>query len=374
LTGGPALRTVRRVNQEHQQDVAGTEPAIDTTPPKSRGWFRRRAGWQKALIVLSALVVLLISGVAGGGYLLVNRYEDKVDRAALLPSLPAGEAEQSKQNWDSGALNLLLLGSDSRATEPGGDSPIGERSDTIMLVHIARDRNRATIISIPRDSYVEVPAGGSWKGGKNKINAAFAFGGAALTATTVRKLTGIPLDGAMIANFTSIHDLVDAVDGVNVCVPYDVKSTFSDREWKQGCHDMNGDIAEEFMRQRYNVPGGDFGRIRNQQLVVKAVIAKVAKNNLLNKPLQLDSLLGIAADSLTVDENLDLRDLVLAVRDIRPSNITFATVPYTRADLKTAAGAAVQLDGAASAEMFAAVRNDTIDQWLAEHPDGTITD
>ena len=109
--------------------------------------------------MLGVLVVILSSGVAGTGYYLVNRYEGKVDRAALLPSAPAEEAAQSKRNWESGALNLLLLGSDSRATEPGGKSPIGERSDTIMLVHIARGRDKATIISIPRDSYVEVPVG-----------------------------------------------------------------------------------------------------------------------------------------------------------------------------------------------------------------------
>ncbi|GAA2708514.1 LCP family protein [Actinoplanes palleronii] len=364
------------MNSDHQDPGtapdATAEPATET-PTGRKGRFRRRPGWQKALIVLSVLLVVVVSGVVGGGYLLVSRYSGKVDRAALLPSAPAGEAEQSKENWDSGALNLLMLGSDSRAIEPGGTSPIGERSDTIMLVHIAKSRDKATIVSIPRDSYVDVPAGGSWKGGKNKINAAFAFGGAALTAATVRKLTGVPLDGAMIANFASIVDLVDAVDGVNVCVPYDVKSTFSAREWKQGCHDMDGDVAEEFMRQRYNVPGGDFGRIRNQQLVVKAVIAKVAKNNMLFKPLALDSLLGIAADSLTVDENLDLRDLTLAVRDIRPANITFATVPYASSNLKTPAGSAVDLDYDASTAMFAAIKNDTIDQWLLANPDSTAS-
>lgn len=358
-----------RVNAEQDPDAdPGILPATAEEAPKRRGWFGRRSGWQKALIMLGALVLVVSSGVAGGGYYLVNRYTDKVDRASLLPSAAPGEAEQSKQNWASGPLNLLLLGSDSRAVEPGEKSPIGERSDTIMLVHIARSRDKATIISIPRDSYVEVPAGGPWKGGKNKINAAFAYGGAALTATTVRKLTGIPLDGAMIANFASIRDLVDAVDGVNVCVPYDVKSTFSTREWKQGCHDMDGDIAEEFMRQRYNVPGGDFGRIKNQQLVVQSVIKKVADKNLLYKPLELDTLLGIAADSLTVDENLDLRDLVFAVRDIRPRNIGYATVPYTSANLKTPAGSAVQLDMAAATEMFAAVKDDTIDQWLIDNP------
>ncbi|MCW2135831.1 LCP family protein [Actinoplanes cyaneus] len=336
--------------------------------PRRRGWYKRRPAWQKALIMLGALVLIVSSGVAGGGYYLVDRYSDKVDRASLLPPAAPEEAEQSKRNWESGPLNLLLLGSDSRAAVPGGTSPIGERSDTIMLVHIARGRDRATIISIPRDSYVDVPAGGPWKGGKNKINSAFAYGGAALTATTVRHLTGIPLDGALIANFASIRDLVDAVDGVNVCVPYDVRSTFSDREWKQGCHDMNGEVAEEFMRQRYDVPGGDFGRIKNQQLVVQSVIRKVAERNLLYKPLELDTLLGIAAESLTVDENLDLRDLAFAVRDIRPGSIGYATVPYTSADLKTPAGAAVQLDTAAATAMFAAVRNDTIDQWLADNP------
>ncbi|MFI1988636.1 LCP family protein [Actinoplanes sp. NPDC020271] len=345
--------------EEDRQDVA---------EPERRGWFTRRSGWQKALIMLGALVLIVSSGVAGGGYYLVNRYTDKVDRVSLLPSAEPAEAARSKENWESGPLNLLLLGSDSRAAEPGESSPIGERSDTIMLVHIARSRDKATIISIPRDSYVDVPAGGTWKGGKNKINAAFAYGGAALTATTVKRLTGIPLDGAMIANFAGIRDLVDAVDGVNVCIPYDVKSTFSDREWKQGCHDMNGDLAEEFMRQRYNVPGGDFGRIKNQQLVVQAVTKKVAEKNLLYKPLELDTLLGIAADSLTVDQNLDLRDLVFAVRDIRPGSIGYATVPYTSADLRTPAGAAVQLDTEAAAELFAAVKNDTVDQYLAENP------
>jgi LCP family protein required for cell wall assembly len=343
----------------------------ESDPAPRRGRFRAMAGWKKALLVLSVLLVVLGGGVAGGGFFLVNRYESKVQRDDLMPVVSGADAETSKQNWESGALNLLLLGSDSRATEAGGTSPIGERSDTIMLVHISRGRDKATIVSIPRDSYVEVPAAGNWKGGKNKINAAYAFGGAKLTATTVRQLTGVSLDGAMIANFASIVDLVDAVDGVNVCVPYDVRSTFTDKVWRKGCHDLDGANAEEFMRQRYEVPGGDFGRMYNQQLVVKAVIAKVSTKNLLNKPLQLDTLLGIAADSLTVDKSLDLRDLAFAVREIRPQSITYATVPYSSAGLKTSAGTAVRLDAKKAPQMFAAIRNDTIDQWLAANPQQT---
>ncbi|HWS39009.1 MAG TPA: LCP family protein [Actinoplanes sp.] len=339
----------------------------------SRRFRRLRAmpGWQKALLLLAVLVLVVVAGVAGGGYLLYSRYDGKVTRASLLPSVPPEEAARIEENWKSGAVNLLLLGSDSRAAEEGQDSAIGARSDTIMLVHIAKGRDRAAIISIPRDSYVDVPAGGSWKGGKNKINAAFAFGGAALTAQTVERLTGISLDGAMIADFASIRDLVDSVDGVNVCVPYDVRSSFSGRQWKTGCHDLTGDTAEEFMRQRYHVPGGDFGRMYNQQLVVKAVVAKVAKSGTLTDPLALDGLLSIAADSLTVDENLNLNDLAFAVRGIRPGAISYATVPYTTGSLKTSAGTAVQLDTGKAAAMFAAIRDDSIDQWLAGNPSKT---
>ena len=340
------------------------EPA-EEAPVQRRGRWRGLAGWKKALLILVVLLLVLVGGVVGGGFYLYHRYDHKVARADLLPPDAAAPDEQ---NWKSGPLNLLLLGSDSRATEPGGVSPIGERSDTIMLVHIARSRDRASIISIPRDSFVNVPAAGSWKGGKNKINAAFAYGGAKLTATTVRQLTGIPLDGVMIANFASVHELVDAVDGVNVCVPYDVKSRFSAKVWKTGCHQMNGDDAEEFMRQRYDVPGGDFGRMYNQQLVVKSVITKVAKGDVLTDPIKFDNLMVTVAGSLTVDKDLDLQKLALAVRHIRPSAVSFGTAPWTSADLKTFAGTAVQLDGTLSTQMFAAIKNDTIDQWLTQNP------
>jgi LCP family protein required for cell wall assembly len=315
--------------------------------------------------------VVTVAVVGGTAYALMNRYEDRVQRSDLLGAAVAGDPAQQKQeerrradNWDDGPLNLLLLGSDSRATEPGGVSPIGERSDTIMILHIARTRDRASIISIPRDSYVTVPAGGRWAGGKNKINAAFAFGGAPLAARTVQQLTGVPLDGAMIADFASVRELVDTVDGVRVCVTSRIDSTMSDKVWTEGCHDMDGTEADEFMRQRHDVPGGDFGRMRNQQLVVKAMVAKVTERGLLTNPLKFDDLLLTAADALTVDEDLDLRELALKVRDIRPANITFGTAPYTTASLKTPAGSAVQLDPEKAPAMFAAIRNDTIDQWL----------
>ncbi|BBH71294.1 transcriptional regulator [Actinoplanes sp. OR16] len=349
-------------------EESGAEDARPEEPAVKRHRFRGMAGWKKALIVLGVLLLVIAGGLTGTGFYLYERYDNKVSRESLLPSRSAEDIAKSEENWASGPLNLLLLGSDSRAEEPDEESPIGERSDTIMLLHIAKARDHATFISIPRDSYVDVPAGGNWKGGKNKINSAFAFGGAPLTAATVSKLTGVTLDGAMIADFASIREMVDAVNGVNVCTWTKVTSLHTGRVWNPGCHDMDGEVALDFVRQRYSVEGGDFGRMRNQQTVVKALITKVQSSGALTNPLKLDTLLGIAAEALTVDESLDLRDLAFKVRDLRPDAIDYLTVPDTGVGLDTSAGSAVELDPDLSASLFKAVADDTVPQWLAENP------
>jgi LCP family protein required for cell wall assembly len=280
---------------------------------------------------------------------------------------PVAQPKDEKR-WKSGPLNLLLLGSDSRAGLPDASRYPGQRSDTIMMVHLSKNLDQATIISIPRDSYVNVPAAGVWQGGMNKLNAAFAFGGAPHAAKTITQLTGVKFDGAIIANFASVHKMVDVVDGVRVCISYDVRSTFTDKVWNKGCHDLHGVEAEEFMRQRIEVPGGDFGRIHDQQLVVRAIAEKVSAEGMLSNPLRLDSLLLTAAEALTIDKSLNLRDLALVARDIKPANIRYATVPYTTASLETDAGMSVELDDRKAAAMFAAVRDDTIQAWLAANP------
>ena len=143
-------------------------------------------------------------------------------------------------------------------------------------------------MSIPRDSYVDVPAvAGRWRGGKNKINAAFQFGGAKLAAETVYNLTKVPLDTAMIVDFGGIHSMVGAVGTVNVCIPFSMSSMHTGRTWAKGCHDMGPEETEDFMRQRKSVPGGDFGRIQNQQLVVKAPRrGKITGEGMMTSPLR----------------------------------------------------------------------------------------
>ncbi len=324
---------------------------------------RKWPWWQKTLIIVGC-VLLVVTGAGVGLSIWANqRYENRVDREDILQGVP-----KPPEPAVGTGLNFLVLGSDSRAGQDAESlDQTGSRSDTIMIVHVKGDGTGAVIVSIPRDSYVNVPAGGGWPGGMNKINAALAYGGANLAARTVYELTHIPLDGAMIVNFNGVHKMVSAVGGVNVCTQYEVRSFHSDRVWSVGCHDMSPEDVEEFTRQRYNVPGGDFGRIRNQQNVIRGLLKKVVSGGVLTNPLKLDALLTTAAESLTVDKNLNLRSLALAVKDISPDNVSFATVPFV-GTMTTDAGSSVQLDMAGVEELFTAVREDRADQWLATHP------
>jgi len=335
-----------------------------TRPPAGRKPKRRKAPWYfKLMVVLGSIIAMLASGSLVALYTLAERYENKVDREDIFAGLPqAAPIEENKP------LNFLVLGTDARTdANQSGLEADGSRADTIMIAHVNKERTRAFIASIPRDSYVNVPAGGSWKGGDNKINAAFSFGGASLMAKTVYELTDVQLNGAMIVNFNGVHKMVQAVGGVRVCIPYTVKSSFSTKVWGKGCHNMGPAEVEEFMRQRKGTPGGDFGRIKNQQHIIIALAKKITDGGMVTNPSKLDRLLTTAAESLTVDKNMNLRDLAFALKGIDPKNITFATVPYV-GTMRTEVGSSVRLDLPGAESLFEAIRADKTDEWLAAHP------
>ncbi len=353
---------------ESSTDESSTDESPTDESPTEEKPARRRPRWAKVLITIGVVIVVFATVVFAGSLLLAARYESKIDRADILkdvprPAPPVGAPEGPQP------LNYLLLGSDSRSPDPRPIAdPNGDRSDTIMIVHINAARTDAFVFSIPRDSYVYVPAAGRWPGGYNKINAAMSYGGAAHAALTVYELTKIPLDGAFVMNFSAVNRMVAVVGSIEVCLPYTVNSFHRPgTTWAQGCHEMDADDVEIFVRERHGVPGGDFGRIRNQQLVVQALAKKIASAGLLTNPLQLDRLISIAAESVTVDQDTDLRQLILDLKDIDPGRIAFATTPWTRT-MTTDAGSSVELDMAAAQDLFEAVRTDQTAQWLATHP------
>lgn len=338
-------------------------PRLRPRPPENPNDVKQVESpwWLRALVIVGAVLLVISGGSLALIYGLAARYEGKVDRENILEGVPIVEE-------DEGPMNFLVLGSDSRAGNAAEDlDQTGSRSDTIMLVHVNKDRTGAFIVSIPRDSYVDVPAGGDWPGGKNKINSAFAFGGANMAARTVYQLSKVPLNGAMIINMSGIQNMVRAVGGVRVCTPFTVASAFSTKVWNKGCHEMTPADAEEFVRQRKNVPGGDLGRIKNQQNVIKGLMDKVTSTGVLANPAKLDALISAAAESLTVDQTLNIRELAFELKGIPPGNVKFATVPIV-GTMRTEVGSSVELDMPGVEQLFAAVREDRTDEWLASHP------
>lgn len=336
---------------------------------------KRRTPWATVSLIVGVALLLVSLGTIGAGWAISARYEKNIKRADLLGDVPTTKrtaatdgsaADADPGDGVVGPLNVLVLGSDSRLADPSGPAnSVGQRSDTIMLVHVTADLSHAYVISIPRDSYVEIPAAGGWVGGKNKINAAFTYGGAPLAAETVYNLTGLPLDGAVVVDFTSVRTLVDAVGGVRVCTSYEVRSIHTDRIWPAGCNAMSGDSAQDFIRQRHSMPGGDFGRIHNQQLVLTSLLSKTTSRGTLTNPMRFDAFLRAATGAVTVDETMDVQGLALALRHLRPDDLTFATLPSTSSSLRTPYGLAVEVDEQATDDLFAAVSQDRLPEWKA---------
>ena len=326
------------------------------------------------MLLIVGVVLLLVSvGTIGAAWALSSHYEKNIRRADLLGNVPTTVKRTTGNQEDGGnivgPLNFLVLGSDSRLADPTIDADtVGQRSDTIILLHVTADLSHAYVVSIPRDSYVDIPAGGTWQGGKNKINAAFAYGGAPLAAQTIYNLTGSPLDGAVVVDFNSVRTMVNAVGGIRVCTPYTVRSIHTDRVWPAGCNHMTGDSAQDFMRQRYSVPGSDFGRIHDQQLVLQALLTKAVSSGTLTNPLRFNAFLKAATGAITVDQSMDVMSLALALRHLRPGDLTFATVPHTSSALETPYGSAVKLDEAGTKAMFEAVNSDDLAEYLAAQP------
>ncbi|WP_262401719.1 LCP family protein [Actinomadura sp. CNU-125] len=231
----------------------------------------------------------------------------------------------------AGTENWLLVGSDARSetqtTGQGNDAwkPGQQRTDTIMLLHLPADRKKAYMISFPRDSWVTVPGYG-----KQKINAAFSYGGPKLLIQTIEGLTGVRIDHYGAIDFAGFESMVDALGGVTVNIKKSVYDPARKVNWQAGKQELNGEEALLFVRQRYNLPNGDFDRMKRQQALLRALAKKAADSGTLTNPLKLDRFLSALTKSISVDDGLsggDLRSLAVSMRNVRVSDVTFLTTP-----------------------------------------------
>jgi LCP family protein required for cell wall assembly len=332
---------------------------------------------KKVLITLSALVMLAGSGVVASA-LVARHYagevgrEDVLSQAAALPKITKGSEyvivsggtpAPPRTAGPGTDQNFLVLGVDTRA----GWTQARSRSDTIMLVHVNAERSRASVVSFPRDSYVYVPpVAGKWAGGKTKINAAYAWGGAPLVVQVISHLTGVTVDHVVRVDFTAIRRLTDIVGGVDVTVRKTVRDGRTGFVFPAGVNHLTGKKAEIYVRQRYGLPNGDFDRVKRQQQYLHALARKVVSAGVLTNPMKLSALLGEAAKSLVVDAGLNIAGTVRELGGLRPDDLSFTTIP-SNGFVRGPAGTANRLDTAGCRALFTALRTDTMDAYFQAH-------
>lgn len=246
---------------------------------------RKRHRCRNALVLL--LVLLLVVTVAA--YFWVDSRIQSVDALSGAADTPGS--------------TYLIVGSDSREGWDGGDDTPGQRTDTIMLLH-KPESGPTALISIPRDSYVEIPGHGS-----NKINAAFSFGGAPLLVETVEGHSGLTVDHYLEVGFGGVEGIVDAVGGVELCYDEDVSDRRSNLEWEAGCHVADGETALAFARMRYSDPLSDIGRVQRQQQVVGAVVDNVLSPSTVLNPFTAMPVASAGLDAFSVSEGTSPFDL-----------------------------------------------------------------
>ncbi|NJP32143.1 LCP family protein [Micromonospora thermarum] len=324
---------------------------------------KRRPRWQK-ITLITLLVLALIGGggmVAGGLYL--RSVESGIERVDAFEGVPE---ESRPQVVAKGALNIMMLGSDSR--DPNNSS--GSRADTIILAHLPADRSSAQLISIPRDTWVNVPKSPEGRGGRDaKINASYAWGGVPLMVQTVEKFTGVRVDHVTMVDFAGFKDIVDALGGIEITVDKGFTSTHSlnpdgRREFVPGRQTMDGAAALDYARERYAFADGDFTRIKHQQQVIKAILDKAASGGTLASPTKLNSFVRATADSVAVDESMSLLDLAMELRHLRSGNLGFFTCP-TKGTGRIGNESVVLADKEKAKRLFDAVRRDAVPEILS---------
>ncbi len=286
------------------------------------------------MVTLSVLAVVLTSTLV----IVYKKLEGNINAVSIASQLGSDRPSAVDVSGPKRPLNVLVMGSDSRdGTKIGGDTP--GLSDTTILLHLSADRTRAYGVSLPRDAMVERPEC-TTKDGKQKIpaaltqfNAAYAVGGPACTIRTVEKLTDIRIDHFVVINFAGFQDMVNAINGVTICVPKEVNDDIGNIHLPAGTYKVNGRQALDYVRVRHDLgaPTGDIGRMKRQQSFIAAMIAKVVSAGTLANPVRLFNFLNAATQSLTTDTGFAhlkvLASLGTELKDIGLDKIQFITVP-----------------------------------------------
>lgn len=297
---------------------------------------------RRVIKIIAGLLAVVLAGTVGMYFYL----DAKLHRVAALTDYSGRPAGSAGQNW-------LITGSDTRqgltrqqenqfAT---GHDISGQRSDTIMLLHIPGGGGPPTLVSLPRDSYVPIPGYG-----RNKINAAFSLGGPKLLAKTVQNVTGLRIDHYMEIGFGGLVNVVDAVGGVNICVRQALHDRASGLNLQAGCQTLSGGEALGYVRDRHSFGTSDLQRVQNQRAFLKALLKKATSPATFLNPFTAIPTATNSVSALSVDQGTHLYQLIRVAFALRGPQTT--TVPIASGTYVPGAGDVLLWDRAKALELF----------------------
>ncbi|TDT24417.1 LytR family transcriptional attenuator [Streptomyces sp. BK208] len=272
-------------------------------------------------------------------------------------------------------MNVLMVGTDGRdeiTKEERRKYRLGGApchcTDTIMIVHISEDRERASVVSLPRDSYAETPGhtdrttGEHHNGHPLKLNAAYAEGGPQLTVRTVEAMTRVKIDHYLEVDFTSFMKTVDVLGGVKICTVQPLKDSYTGLDLPAGTHTLMGGQALQYVRSRHLDGASDLSRMKRQQRFLAALIERATSSGILLNPLKFRDVTRAVLGSVRADQGFGTDELLTlgrAMRDFSPSSSEFTTVPIGRMGYAVkGVGSTLKWDPAKSERLFAALRED----------------
>ncbi|MGH1549472.1 LCP family protein [Leifsonia poae] len=322
---------------------------------------RRHSRWFVALAVFVIALAAIVVTAVGGGAIYAGSVASTFDShvSHLQKAFPADATRPAVSQ--TGAVNILLLGSDSRGapTGIGAEGVTDQRADTMMLVHIDADRRNVYIMSIMRDLWVPIPGNGS-----AKINAALAWGGTPLVVQTVEQLLGARIDHVAIVDFGGLKAMTNALGGVDVDSPVAFTTVKSPHyTFVKGMNHLDGDKALAFARERYAFATADYQRVADQQALMRGFGAKLLSLSVLTDPGKLTSFASAAGSSVKVDQGFTLQAMIGLAASMKVSGMssihTF-TIPTAGTGTSADGQSIVNVDPAAMARLRTALANDAL--------------
>jgi LCP family protein required for cell wall assembly len=318
---------------------------------------RRQRRWPKVFLVVVLALVLLVVAVLGIYLKIFGDALGRMDRDPLMipdpaTTVPAGEP-----------IDFVLMGSDSRGADQG-------RSDSLMVAHLSGDREHLYLVTFLRDMWVTIPANKVvTHDSQAKINAAYSWGGPALTIKTLQNLTGVRMDHAVVIDFNGFIALTTKLGGVTVNNPQ--ASRIDGYSFPAGQVTLKGAPALKYVRERYDLANGDLDRAARQRAVLTAIIDKTLSGGVLANPKKLNDVMASYSETMTLDSgltNANIRKIATSLKFGSGSGVVSVQAPISGYG-KSADGQAYDVvDAAGMKALSAALKNDTMADYVANHP------